>query len=307
MDVAPADRLGYLALEITGRCQLACTHCYADSGPHRTHGVLDTGDWLRLLDQAAGMGVRGVQLIGGEPTLRPDLPVLVEHALALGMQVEVYSNLAHMTSALWALCSRPGVSLGTSYYSRVAEEHDAVTGRRSHRRTLANIEEAVRRSIPLRIGVIRVHDDQDVDGAVDQLAALGIDRVGIDDARQLGRGARDQEHDAGQLCGHCNDGRVAVLPTGDVVPCPLARWVVLGSVVDHGLEDIYGRSGDARRGLVDAWARAHREQPPARPFECSPLFACGRGSRILRGHQVAPIAQVRSSTSRSVSRRRPTL
>lgn len=30
--------LRFLWLEITGRCQLACAHCYADSGPTGTHG-----------------------------------------------------------------------------------------------------------------------------------------------------------------------------------------------------------------------------------------------------------------------------
>ncbi|MBA2309466.1 MAG: hypothetical protein H0W01_09270 [Pseudonocardiales bacterium] len=32
-------QLRFLWLEITGKCQLACEHCYADSsGPTRTHG-----------------------------------------------------------------------------------------------------------------------------------------------------------------------------------------------------------------------------------------------------------------------------
>lgn len=71
-----ASRTSFLWLEITGRCQLECQHCYAESGPSGTHGAMSTVDWLRVLDQAAALGVQTVQFIGGEPTLRPDLPRL---------------------------------------------------------------------------------------------------------------------------------------------------------------------------------------------------------------------------------------
>jgi MoaA/NifB/PqqE/SkfB family radical SAM enzyme len=38
-------------------------------------------DWMRVIDEAAGMGCRSMQLIGGEPTLHPALPAPVRHAL----------------------------------------------------------------------------------------------------------------------------------------------------------------------------------------------------------------------------------
>jgi hypothetical protein len=82
-----ADRLRFLSLEILGRCQLRCLHGYADSGPWGTHGTMTTQDWRRLLEEAAAMGVGRVQLIGGEPTLHPDLPELVGHALGVGVEV----------------------------------------------------------------------------------------------------------------------------------------------------------------------------------------------------------------------------
>jgi len=79
----------FLALSITGRCQLACSHCFASSGPDGTHGTMTTDDWERLLCEAAVMGVRRVQFIGGEPTLHPGLVRLVRHAVGSGLRVEV--------------------------------------------------------------------------------------------------------------------------------------------------------------------------------------------------------------------------
>src|SRR5579875_3472941 len=113
-------------------------------------------DWERVIDEAAGLGAPMVQFIGGEPTLHPDLPALIRRALDRGLEVEVFSNLVRIRTELWELFQEPGVRLATSYYSADAGRHDAVTGRRSHDRTLANIEQAVRRRVPLRVGVIEV-------------------------------------------------------------------------------------------------------------------------------------------------------
>jgi MoaA/NifB/PqqE/SkfB family radical SAM enzyme len=107
------------------------------------HGRLE-----RTIDQAVDLGVARIQLIGGEPTLHPDLPALVRHALRRGSEIEVYSNLVRVSDELWRLFESPGVALATSYYSPAAEQHDAVTGRRSHDRTLASIRQALVRDVP---------------------------------------------------------------------------------------------------------------------------------------------------------------
>uniref|UniRef100_UPI0020255946 radical SAM protein n=1 Tax=Frankia sp. CiP1_Cm_nod1 TaxID=2897160 RepID=UPI0020255946 len=105
----------FLWLEITGRCQLACVHCYADASPRGSHGTMTAADWRRLIEDAAGHGIEMVQFIGGEPTMHPAFPALVTHSLAAGLRVEVFSNLYRVTPTLWELFSRPGVRLATSY------------------------------------------------------------------------------------------------------------------------------------------------------------------------------------------------
>jgi len=70
-------------LEITQRCNLRCPVCFADAGTGEPDPSLDTiVEWYqRLLD--AG-GPYNVQLSGGEPTLRDDLPEIVARGRALG-------------------------------------------------------------------------------------------------------------------------------------------------------------------------------------------------------------------------------
>ena len=204
-------------MELTGRCPLLCDHCYASSGPKGTDGMMLPEDWLRVIDDVAQLGGRMVQFIGGEPTLHRSLPVFVNHALAAGLEVEVVSNLVHVSPQLWEVFAQPGVRLATSYYSDRAAEHEAITkGRNSYARTKANIIEALRRSIPLRVGLINVQDGQRVEQARVELEALGVTDIGFDWLRQVGRGVRDQQASVEQLCGRCADGVVAVSPDGSV-------------------------------------------------------------------------------------------
>lgn len=210
--------VSFVWLEVTGRCQLECVHCYADSGPSGTHGVMTAWDWRRVIDQAAGLGVSMVQFIGGEPTLYPQLSALVGHALAAGVQVEVFSNLVHVAPTLWETFSRPGVRLACSYYSDEAAQHAEVTGRvGSHSRTRVNIVEALRRSIPLRVGVIDLGGGQRAAEAVAELETLGVADVGLDRLRQIGRGARGGWPSMDQLCGYCASEVLAVSASGDVL------------------------------------------------------------------------------------------
>ncbi len=252
---APAcqDELSFMWLEITGRCQLQCKHCYADSGPHGTHGVMTLADWQRVIREAAEVGVSRVQFIGGEPTLHAGLATLVQQAVALQIGVEVFSNLVSIPDRLWSVFELSGVSLATSYYSPEPTEHDAITMRRSHDRTLFNIAQAVGRGIPIRVGVIDVQDGQQTERAVAQLRVLGIDDVAVDGVRAVGRADRGGESAIDELCGRCAGGVLAVSPDGQVWPCVFCRWLSVGSIREMSLRDINRCAVPTRRQLAAAF------------------------------------------------------
>jgi hypothetical protein len=173
------------------------------------------------------------------------------------------------------------VRLATSYYSPSASEHDAITGRhRSHDLTLANIMRALQRKVPIRAGVIGVEGGQDVDGAVAELTALGIADVGVDHIRQVGRGARDAQPGFSQLCGHCADGKLAVMASGDVYPCVFSRWLPVGDARRTSLIEIHQIADGARTDLRAAFAGRMPAMAPApcvpsNQPPCPPMIQCG--------------------------------
>jgi MoaA/NifB/PqqE/SkfB family radical SAM enzyme len=278
-------RLRFAWLEITGRCQLSCDHCYASSGPAGSHGRMTMDDWLRVIDQAAGLGVDWVQFIGGEPTLYPGLASLIEHATSRALRVEVFSNLVHVGASLWPVFTACDVELATSWYSDDAAEHAAITGRQTRDRTLANIREALARSIPLRVGIIGVRQSQRAREAWALLETAGVTSIGYDDMRQIGRGARDRDGGVAELCGSCADGVLAISPSGDVWPCVFSRWLPAGNVIDQPLAEIAAGPALAtiRNDLSEAFSERDRLgaacKPDCKP-SCTPSRRCPPYYRI---------------------------
>ncbi|MCU1671363.1 MAG: radical protein [Blastococcus sp.] len=287
VEVSKSPITGFLWLEITGKCNLACVHCYADSAPDRSHGSLELEDWKAILQDAAALGIGMVQFIGGEPTLHPHFPELVIFANECGLEIEVYTNLTHVTPDLWQLFEERHVSLAASFYSAEPGVQDAITHRRgSQRRTLQNIKAALERSLPLRVGIVRVLDDQDVTEAERMLRSLGVQHIQLDRVRGIGRGQDFgiAEVSVGELCGSCAAGRAAIDPDGWVYPCVFSRWLQVGNIRDQSLEEILMGKRLGRTRAVLATEFAQREQaslqcdpqvvfcPPKMP--CPPQQSC---------------------------------
>lgn len=279
--IAVPEIPSFLELEVTQFCQLKCAHCYSNSGPEADRGTMTLAGWRQVLDQAAALGVETVQFIGGEPTLDPNLLRLARHALAAGLNVNVYSNLVRVTPVLWELFTESGVSVSTSWYTADTAEHAVITGSRiAYASTKANIAEAIRRGISVHAAIVTVLADQDTEQAAAELSGLGVTDIRIRPAQGVGRAARDGHgEDVSELCGHCGLNRAAILPDGKLTPCVIGRWLNCGNVRDTPLADILASPEWQRnlrlvprvnsRGVGCPPASDGEDCAPAQP-QCSP-------------------------------------
>lgn len=261
--VSPLAGIQSLELEITGKCQLMCTHCLSESSPHASHGDMTPEDWRTVIIDAAALGIRTVQLIGGEPTVHPNWREFAELGLSLGLRVEVYSNLFHVNPAWWDLFTQDGVILATSYYSDDPEEHDRITGKAgSYARTRCNIREAVTRGVTLRAGIVDILPGQRVAEARAELESMGVRRINTDRVRSVGRAALPGwKPTLDEMCGRCTRGRAAILPNGDLAGCVLSRDFPVGNVRDTRLADLLGGK---------SWAKLAESVPPPARMACPP-------------------------------------
>jgi len=305
-DGAVAARLDFLWLELTGKCNLACRHCYASSGPDQPlHGRMRHADWEATIRQAAGLGCRAIQFIGGEPLLYPRIDDLVSLAQAEGFQlIEIFTNGTPINRERAEFFRKFGVRIACSFYSADPAVHDRITQKRgSFDRTVTALRLLNDAQVSVRAGFIEMEENRGhFEPARALLAGLGVERVGHDAIRAFGRGetvAVEPPATTGKyggLCGQCWRNRLCVNAGGDLSPCPMSREFVVGNVLDDGLETVL-RAAPLRTFQTEMAAefgvRAHpggpgkpkpEDAPPCGPGpvpcmicgpgNCSPDFAC---------------------------------
>ncbi len=137
-----------LRISVTDRCNLRCFYCMPQEGMAwlPKADLLSFEEIARVARVAVGLGVTGVRLTGGEPTVRADLPLLVRGLRALGptLDLSLTTNglkLAAMAGPLRAAgLSRVNVSLDTldrGRFRRLARRdrlHDVLEGLAAARR-----------------------------------------------------------------------------------------------------------------------------------------------------------------------------
>src|SRR5260370_21544541 len=74
-----------LLVELTHRCPLRCPYCSNPVALERAASELAEQEWLRVLRQAAALGVLQVHFSGGEPMARPELGALIAAANERGL------------------------------------------------------------------------------------------------------------------------------------------------------------------------------------------------------------------------------
>jgi MoaA/NifB/PqqE/SkfB family radical SAM enzyme len=85
------SRTGNLLMHLLNRCNLQCRHCYLEASPMGRH-MLPSGLVLRTLDEADDLGIKSVQLSGGEPLLHPHIVEILNAAKGRRFAVSLSTN-----------------------------------------------------------------------------------------------------------------------------------------------------------------------------------------------------------------------
>jgi pyruvate-formate lyase-activating enzyme len=124
-------------------CNLQCDYCCVVSGPRADPRRLPPDRIRALADEAAAAGLERMFLTGGEPTLRPDLPELIEYVTDR-LPLTLLTNAMLLRGPRWEGL-RPLIEVGrpiafqVSLDSAEPDLHDAHRGRGAHARALEGI------------------------------------------------------------------------------------------------------------------------------------------------------------------------
>jgi MoaA/NifB/PqqE/SkfB family radical SAM enzyme len=192
-------------------------------------------DWRDTLEQGYSLGCRAVQFIGGEPTIYPQLPQLVVDAKNIGYTfIEVFTNGTALNGFLVDVFAQNDVHVAFSVYATSPATHDHITRRDgSFEKTLRGIRLALEKGLHTRAGVIAMDANiKEVEETKTFLAELGIESVGSDRVRGIGRGNNllPGVLPMDELCGSCWKAKLAVDADGNAFPCVFSKFLPLGNI-----------------------------------------------------------------------------
>ena len=190
----PPPPYGLLA-EVTHRCPLHCGYCSNPLALLDRQDELATEHWVRVLGEAAGLGVLQVHFSGGEPLVRGDLETLVAECRRLGL----YTNL--ITSGL-GLTERRAESLVAaglnsaqlSIQGDAAEATDLIAASKRFDRKEAAARIIRDAGLPLNMNVVlhRLNLDR-LDAIIDVCVKWGAERLELANTQYYGWALRNRD------------------------------------------------------------------------------------------------------------------
>ena len=131
-------------------CNQSCVHCYAAGQAEAEEPELSTEAWKQILDRCRAAGIPQVTFTGGEPTLREDLPELIDHARWFITRLN--TNGIRLTPEYCRKLRDVSLdSLQVTFYSADEQIHNRLVGAPRFRDTAAGIENALAAGLSLSV------------------------------------------------------------------------------------------------------------------------------------------------------------
>lgn len=183
------DRI--LHLHPTRLCNLACLHCYSESGP-KEKAALDLEPLRRALPLLRAEGYNLISISGGEPLAYPPLVPLVDHAHAAGFRVTMITNGLFADQRMDDVASRvDGIAIS---FDGLAPAHNRSRGRAdAFERSSATLARLAESGRPVAAAISLTRDAiPDLPDLADHLVGLGARALQVRPVALAGR-ARTME------------------------------------------------------------------------------------------------------------------
>jgi MoaA/NifB/PqqE/SkfB family radical SAM enzyme len=147
-----------IGLELTDRCDLACSHCFRQVVPPNSARARDLDFQLlrKIVAEARPLGVEFIGLTGGEPMLHPRFLDILDTIVDGGLRYHFLSNGLGLPALVPQLFERPERRAGlrkvcVSLEGATEATHDRIRGKGSFRGALAGIAVLKAMGIPFTL------------------------------------------------------------------------------------------------------------------------------------------------------------
>lgn len=162
-------RFYYLRLSVTDVCNFSCDYCLPDGYQGRPdEAFLSPYELTQVARGFAAMGTQKIRLTGGEPSLRNDLPEIIEriHAIEGIQTVALTTNGYKLPQRIKAWADAGLTQLNVSIDSLDPNEFQRITGHDRLPEILAGITEAKALGLAVKVNSVLMKDINDDMSAV---------------------------------------------------------------------------------------------------------------------------------------------
>lgn len=154
-------------------CNQRCVHCYAAGQKLSGTKELTTQEWLHVIDKCREACIAQLTFTGGEPTLRADLPELVEHARYFITRLNTNGIL--LTKELCEKLAKASLdSVQVTLYSTDADIHNRLVGAEHFADTINGIKTALQAGLNVSVNTPLCALNTDYVKTLSALKAMGV-------------------------------------------------------------------------------------------------------------------------------------
>jgi radical SAM protein with 4Fe4S-binding SPASM domain len=149
------DRLAILSVILTNRCNLKCVYCGRNENEDNEciKNELTNEEWLKIFEDGKNIGLKKVNMTGGEIFCRKGCIELIEKTINLGLEVSIETNGTIIDEKQIKYLSKlkDNLSISISLDGIKKETNDLTRGEGAYEKTFKAINMIKNYAIPLRI------------------------------------------------------------------------------------------------------------------------------------------------------------
>ena len=175
------------------KCNQKCVFCYAGGQKLAGAKELQSSEWKRIIDKLWRAGVPMITFTGGEPTLREDLPELVEYARKFVTRLN--TNGRNLTPELAKSLRAAGLdSVQITLYSYDEKTHNELVGATAFADTVAGIKNAVHAGLDVSVNTPLCTSNAEYTKTLELIHSLGVRFATVSGLICTGMASRKHEH-----------------------------------------------------------------------------------------------------------------
>lgn len=162
--IDPYNRvIDYMRISVTDRCNLKCIYCMPENTAYiPEEDILTDEEILRIVTEAAFLGIRFIKITGGEPLMRQGVPALIKKLKdKTGIEkVTLTTNGVLLSEHLSDLCSAGIDGITISLDTLDPLSFQATTGYNRLDKIIKALHESVERNIKVKVNTVFLEDKE---------------------------------------------------------------------------------------------------------------------------------------------------